>query len=108
MVYLLAAVLLVGSWFLPWWWIIVPGAVAGYYSSSSWGGFAKAFVATAAVWLVIAYFFDFHAHGLVSARIGGLFHLPFAGLSFVVTAVLGGLACGLSALSGFYFKRLSC
>ncbi|MBD0260643.1 MAG: hypothetical protein ICV83_33410, partial [Cytophagales bacterium] len=57
-------------------------------------------------WAATALVIHLRNEGILTAKIAGLFALPFPVLLIAITALIGGLVGGLAALSGFYWQRL--
>jgi hypothetical protein len=93
--------------FLPWW-IIAPAAfaLALWKGTSSRQAFWSGFGAIVFLWAATALVIHLRNEGILTAKIAGLFALPFPALMIVITALVGGLVGGLAALSGFYWQRL--
>jgi hypothetical protein len=93
--------------FLPWW-IIAPiaFALALWKGTSSRHAFWSGFGAIVFLWATTALVIHLRNEGILTAKIAGLFALPFPALMIVITALIGGLVGGLAALSGFYWQRL--
>ncbi len=93
--------------FLPWW-IIAPVAfaLALWKGTSSRQAFWSGFGAIVFLWAATALVIHLRNEGILTAKIAGLFALPFPALMIVITALVGGLVGGLAALSGFYWQRL--
>jgi|GEM_PF-214453 len=93
--------------FLPWW-IIAPVAfaLALWKGTSSRQAFWSGFGAIVFLWAAAALVIHLRNEGILTAKVAGLFSLPFPALMIVITALVGGLVGGLAALSGFYWQRL--
>jgi hypothetical protein len=91
--------------FLPWW-IIAPVAfaLALWKGTSSRQAFWSGFAAIVFLWAATALVIHLRNEGILTAKIAGLFALPFSGLMILITAIVGGLVGGLAALSGFYCR----
>jgi hypothetical protein len=93
--------------FLPWWIIaLVAFALALWKGTSSRQAFWSGFAAIVFLWAATALVIHLRNEGILTARIAGLFALPFPTLMILITALVGGLIGGLAALSGFYWQRL--
>lgn len=98
---------LIAGFITPWWAIAIIAFVAALYAGkksvqSFWSGFGAVFI----VWVVLALFKSVPNHHILASRVAVLFHLPHWGLLLFITALIGGLVGGLSALSGFLVRRL--
>jgi hypothetical protein len=92
---------LVIGFVLPWWFITAVGFGAGIKrTGAKLNSFTEAFLACAASWLLLAFYFDARSGFHLSPKIGGLMNLPWPVLPIFVVALLGGLISGLSALAG--------
>jgi hypothetical protein len=93
--------------FLPWW-IIAPVAfsLALWKGTSSHQAFWSGFGAIVFLWAAAALVIHLRNEGILTAKVAGLFSLPFPALMILVTALIGGLVGGLAALSGFYWQRV--
>jgi hypothetical protein len=93
--------------FLPWWIIaLVAFALALWKGTSSRQAFWSGFGAIVFLWAATALVIHLRNEGILTAKIAGLFALPFPALMILITALVGGLVGGLAALSGFYWQRL--
>ena len=90
-----------GFLFLPWWWP-VPAAYAAAYWLGRTGrqAFLSGFAGAGAAWLLLAAFMDWRNGQILSTRVAGLFHLPYAWMLLVITGLLGGLLGGFGAWAG--------
>ncbi len=104
---LIAFICFILQLFLPWW-IIAPVAfaLAIWKSYSGKQAFWSGFGSIALMWSIVALFIHLRNEGVLTAKIAALFSLPLPELMIVITAVIGGLVGGLSALTGFYWKKL--
>jgi hypothetical protein len=93
--------------FLPWW-IIAPVAfgLALWKGASPRQAFWSGFGAIVFSWAATALVIHLRNEGILTAKVAGLFSLPFPALLIAITALVGGLVGGLAALSGFYWQRL--
>ncbi len=105
--FLILAASFVLQLFLPWW-IIAPVAfaLALWKGTSSRQAFWSGFGAIVFLWAATAWVIHLRNEGILTAKIAGLFALPFPTLMILITALVGGLVGGLAALSGFYWQRL--
>lgn len=94
--------------FLPWWSAML-ATFAGlalmptFSPAKTW---LAGFAAIALLWAGYALAIDLANQSLMSIRIAGIFGLPHPGLLIALTALVGGLAGGLAALSGRAFRML--
>jgi hypothetical protein len=85
--------------FLPWWSIAVAGFIGGYVGKSK-ANFTAGFIAIALLWALHAWLMDMNAAAPLTEKVAGLLMIKSKAPLFTVTAVIGGLVGGLSALSG--------
>ena len=95
------------SYILPWWAMAVIAFLASIYASTKpaatfWSGFVAVFL----VYVIIALFKSVPNDHLLANKVAILFHLPNWIYLLAVTASIGGLVGGLSALSGLYIKSI--
>ena len=92
--------------FLPWWSLAIPCLILGAWLGKSGGrSFMYGFTGIALLWLLQSIFIHFANGGILTARIAELFSLPDPVLVMLLTAIVGGIAGGLSTLAGFYFSE---
>lgn len=92
--------------FLPWWSLAIPCLILGAWLGKSGGrSFLIGFTGIALLWLLQSIFIHFANGGVLTARIAELFSLPDPVLVLLLTAVVGGMAGGLSTMTGFYFRE---
>ncbi|MGZ3872974.1 MAG: hypothetical protein ACXVJD_08645 [Mucilaginibacter sp.] len=94
------------GYFLPWWVVAIAAFIPALFvgttpARSFWAGFAGVFI----VWTVLALFKSIPNNHILAARVAALFHLPNWILLLLVTALIGGIVGGMSALSGVLLKR---
>ena len=89
----------------PWWVVLVPAFGAGLgWGRTGRGAFWQGFGAVALLWGGYAAWLHVRSGGILTERVAVLFQgLPPLVL-VVLAAVLGGLAAGLAALSGYYLR----
>jgi len=91
--------------FAPWWIVaVVPFAV--YFWRPAASAFWVSFLAIAIVWFGYGYYLHLISDGAMSNRIAGIFSLSNGYILLFVTAFIGGLAGGISGLSGFLIKEI--
>lgn len=99
---------LILQFFLPWW-IIGPVAFAfaGGRSPNGWHAFRIGFLAIFSLWVIVALFKTLPNENLLANRVAQMLMLPDMKYNWfimlLVTGLIGGIAAGLAALSGFYF-----
>jgi hypothetical protein len=94
------------SYFLPWWIAAVIAFLAAFILGktsvrSFWSGFAALFVSWAAIALIKTTPND----NMLASRVAHLLQLPDWIWLLLVTALVGGLVGGMSALSGVLLKK---
>ncbi len=87
--------------FLPWWTMALGAAVIAFWlGNKSLVSFGAGFLAIALLWLGMAFFIDSTTGSILSSKVNRLLPLN----SFLLTAIIGGLVGGLSALTGALMK----
>jgi cell division protein FtsX len=75
--------------------------VVAYFSGNkSYLSFAAGFLGIAILWLGMAYYIDSSTHSILTEKVNKLLPLN----SFLLTALIGGLIGGFSALTGAFAK----
>ena len=93
---------------LPWWIICMVGFVVSYFGADKpWQAFVAGFCATFLLWFGYAFFIDLGNNHLLSSKMVELFHLPNSLSLVIVTALVGGLACGLASLTGRLLRNIA-
>ena len=106
---LLACLIL--QFFLPWW-IIGPVAFifALWRANSGKHAFKAGFSAVFILWFCMAIIKSFPNHNILANRVGQMFMLPDLKLNWLImafaAALIGGLAAGLSAFAGYFWRFL--
>lgn len=96
-----------GSYFLPWW----AAAIIAFLAAMVIGGkpgkaFLSGFAALFVGWTILALMKSIPNDNILAGRVVQLFPLPNNWIwVLVVTAVIGGIAGGMSALSGALLRR---
>jgi hypothetical protein len=107
MLFLIILILsIISSYFLPWWIVaIIAFLVALFMGKTSgksfWSGFGGVFIA----WGLLALFKSIPNDNILAKRVAQLFQLPNWMLILLITALIGGLVGGMSALSGVLVKK---
>ncbi|MGK7370107.1 MAG: hypothetical protein ACNS64_07810 [Candidatus Halalkalibacterium sp. M3_1C_030] len=92
--------------FLPWWSLAIPCVLLGAWLGKSGGrSFLFGFTGIALLWLLQSLFIHAGNDGILTARIAELFSIPDPILVILIAAVIGGIAGGLSTVTGFYFSN---
>jgi len=94
------------SFILPWWSLGIPalllGAIAG---RTGWSSFCSGFLGIGGWWLVHSIYIHLASGGILTTRMSDLFGLPHPSLVILITMAAGGLAGGLSALTGYLLNK---
>jgi len=94
------------GYFLPWWMVAVISFLAALIIGKTAGrSFFSGFAAIFIVWTVLALFKSMPNDNMLAKRVATMFMLPNWILLLLVTALVGGLVGGMSALSGVLLKR---
>ena len=107
MLFLIILILSFASgYFLPWWVVAIAAFLAAFFigktsGQSFWSGFSAVFI----VWTVLALFKSIPNDHVLAKRVAELFTLPNWILLLLITALIGGLVGGMSALSGLLLKK---
>jgi hypothetical protein len=93
--------------FLPWWsFSITSLVIAAAIHQKPWKAFLAAFIAVFVLWAMMSFAIDNANQHILSVKVATI--LPLGGSSFVLillTAFIGGLVAGLSALTGSYLRK---
>ena len=91
------------QFFLPWWTLAIGAFVVAFiFDSKGWSSFAAGFLGVALLWIIMAGYITIVTDSILTSKLNQL--LPIN--SLVITALVGGLVGGFSALTGAYFRRL--
>ncbi|MFA6084520.1 hypothetical protein [Mucilaginibacter sp.] len=97
----------VSGYLLPWWAAcILAFAAAFFFGKTSGPSFWSGFAGFGLAWIALALLKSFPNEHILATRVAHLFHLPNWLLLLAVTALIGALAGGMSALSGVLVKRV--
>ncbi|HEX3024316.1 MAG TPA: hypothetical protein VHP12_03810 [Chitinophagaceae bacterium] len=92
---------------LPWWsFAITTLIIAAAIHQKPWKAFLAAFVAQFVLWAVLAFIIDIANQHLLSVKVATI--LPLHGsyiLLIFITAFIGALVAGLSALTGSFLRK---
>ena len=92
----------------PWWIICLAGFVVGYFGAEKpLQAYVAGFCAVFLVWFGYAFYIDHNNNHLLSSKIIQLFQLPNSLSIILISAMVGGLACGLAALTGRLLKNIA-
>lgn len=91
---------------LPWWSVAVIAFLAAAFLSktnvrSFWSGFGGVAIA----WIILALLKSIPNDHILVKKVTHLFQLPHWILILLITALIGGLVGGMSALSGILFRK---
>jgi hypothetical protein len=96
----------ISGFFLPWWVIALIAFLAAFFMDKTSGqtfcsGFGGVFIA----WTALALLKSIPNDNMLAKRVAQLFQLPNWILILLITALIGGLVGGMSALSGILVKK---
>ena len=96
-----------GSFFLPWWMVALIAFVAALiYGGKPGKAFLSGFGAIFIAWSILALMKSIPNDNILAGRVVQLFPLPNNWIwVLVVTAVIGGIVGGMSAISGALMRR---
>jgi hypothetical protein len=96
-----------GSLFFPWWIVAVPAfVVAALIPQRPLASFVTGFLALFILWGTHASFLDYQNQHLLATKVASI--LPLGGSyinSIIITAFIGGLVAGMSALTASFLRR---
>lgn len=91
--------------FLPWWSLAIPCLILGaWLGRSGLRSFLYGFLGIGILWLAQTTVTHIANNGILTSRIADLFSLPNSLLLIAITVAVGGVAGGLSTLTGYYFR----
>jgi hypothetical protein len=90
--------------FVPWWCIAVVAFIFGFLLKSQ-SNFLAGFIAIALLWTIKSLTLELYAATPFTEKVAHIFALPTKTLLFVITALIGGLVGGFSALTGSLLKK---
>lgn len=107
---LLIILIAISAWllglFLPWWTLALPCLIFGnLLGNKSGSSFLYGFLGIGLLWLIQTLAVHISNEGILTTRIAELFSLPHPALVIIVTVAIGGLAGGLSTLTGYLFGK---
>jgi len=92
--------------FLPWWVIIVVSfATCGIIGKTGKISFWQPFFAVVLLWTGMALYKSFPNNHILANRVADMFGLKVWPAILAVTALLGGLAAGISGYCGYHFRK---
>ncbi|OHX65359.1 hypothetical protein [Flammeovirga pacifica] len=94
------------QFYFPWWIIAIPCFTFGILNEKSnfFKTFCIAFIALGLLWGLYAAFIQLYTGSELSRRISTMFQVPSNDFIGLITAIIGGLTGGLSALCGALVK----
>ncbi len=106
-VILIAALSYVLQLFLPWWAVVISGFLVGaLVPTPGYISFLSGFLGAGLLWLIFAFALHNNSDSILTERIAQIFSLGQPAFLIIISALIGGLAGGLGALSGSQFYRL--
>ena len=96
--------------FLPWWIIAPIAAGAGFWrGSSGYNSFWSGFFAVFTLWIAVGLFYTLPNGNILANRVASMLGLPATSINWIIvlliTGIVGGLASGLCAMAGYYFRQ---
>jgi hypothetical protein len=92
--------------FLPWWVIVVISfAACGMIGKTGKISFWQPFFAIVVLWCAMALYQSFPNQHILATRVAQMFGLGVWPAIVAVTAIIGGLAAGISGICGYQFRR---
>ncbi|MCO4293889.1 hypothetical protein NF867_13575 [Solitalea sp. MAHUQ-68] len=90
---------------LPWWIImLIPFALAIWKGEKGSKTFLSAFGAIFMCWFLFAFFIHFKTEGILTDKVAEMLMVKSPVILIFITGIIGGLAAGLAALTGYYCK----
>ncbi|MEX0686463.1 MAG: hypothetical protein WD267_04660 [Balneolales bacterium] len=91
--------------FLPWWSIALVSITLGaWLCQKSLHAFLSGFTGIGLLWLFASTYIHLANNGILAGRVAEMMSLPNALSIILVTAFIGGLVGGISAMTGFLIK----
>lgn len=106
MIYLIALLTVVTSWWLPWWFVAIWCGLLGILAPSYKKAFIVSFLAVFLSWILVAYYFDLKAQMILSHKMTDVFFMPHPLVLYILTGTVGGLMAGLSAGCGYLLMQI--
>ncbi len=92
--------------FFPWWSLALPCLIfGGLLGKKSISSFLYGFLGIGLLWFAQTLIIHISNEGILTTRIAELFSLPHPLLVILVAVAIGGLAGGLSTLTGYFFRK---
>lgn len=110
LILIIIIVSLILQFFLPWW-IIAPIAfgLSFWMAKSGKQAFGSAFLAIFLLWIGMGLVHTLPNENILANRVGSMLSLPDTSFNWTIvlllTGIIGGLASGVSGLSGFLFRE---
>ncbi|TSD67408.1 hypothetical protein FFF34_008465 [Inquilinus sp. KBS0705] len=94
------------GYLVPWWVACILAFIAAYFlGRPSTKSFLSGFGGISLAWTALALLKSIPNNHLLATRVAAMFHLPQWWMILAITAIIGGLAGGMCALSGSLVKR---
>ena len=91
---------------LPWWSVAIAAVLISLIiSTKGSSSFIAGFLGIAFLWFALAMISDIRTDSMLTERVAGIFSLPNKFLLMLLTAVVGGLVGGFSALTGSLIRN---
>ncbi len=104
---LIAGLCGIGALYFMWYQVIIWSFLIGYWRPQRGEkAFGSGFLGVGLLWGVTAAIIDYENGHVLSQKLIALFGLPHPFLFVLLTAVIGGVAGGMAALTGAYGRRL--
>jgi hypothetical protein len=88
------------------WWLFVPAAFAAalLLAGKAWHAFFSGFLAVAGWWMICCLYYSIPNENLLATRMAAAMQVPAWTIVLIISVLIGGIAGGMSALSGWYLK----
>ena len=98
---------LIAGFITPWWAAAIIAFVSALYAGKKpgqafWSGFLGVFI----VWVMLILFKTIPNNHILASRVATLFYMPHWTILLFITALIGGLVGGMSAMSGVLVKKV--
>ncbi|HAA11410.1 MAG TPA: hypothetical protein DCE41_06785 [Cytophagales bacterium] len=91
----------------PWWSVVIAGVIGGLLINGlGIGAFMSGFIAMVAVWGIWAYQIDTTTESILTTKVADIIGVGNPLIIILLTAIVGGLAGGMGALSGWSIGKL--